>query len=261
MANPNEGKEYKVINIGRRGDPVIKLPGGKICIVSGAPTSVEIGDTIYITGHSSGGGNTDFARYASPPSALEQEAANVRLTSSGTPKAKVTAKSASIDSVVKDAAQSSAPEYMLKIGPTERADSCATAYCPADLLQMNAYSALIELIKRHGDPTIYRESTDRRIAAITFAIYQKAVDTNAVAELQLTIGNEPITDKTTKKLIDYFKPTIGKRYAAAAVVKKGEETGELVGAGVAAESCAVTTPSAPVRYTAASTVGRKGRPG
>ena len=65
---------------------------------------------------------------------------------------------------------------------------------------MNAYDAIVHLIKKHDDKTIYTQHTDRRIAQGLSEVYSRAEKEKALDELVFTLKDNPITNKVEKKL-------------------------------------------------------------
>lgn len=248
-----EGKRYVIQGFGVRGDARIRNPDGKTVFVSEVPKGLHVGDFVSIVGYQVVPGPADFARYAplpgqqartaaAPPVQRPVAAQNPMATPAGRP---VTAAAQMV--------------YILHIGPTSKGDDSAIAIVREDVLGMTAYDAVMHLIAHHDDKSVFADSTDRRIAGRLNDVVARAQRERALEELVFTIGNEPVTNATQKKLEDYFiTPAQSGKYSVQAVVKQEGQAGAAVPPAAAG---APAQPQKPQVARAVSTVARKGSPG
>ena len=199
---------YTVQGIGRggQGDPFITLNNKRVYI-EGAPREMKQGDTLALKVNSfrPSPGQADFAKYRNPIE-LERQAPQQE----------------------QPASELEQEIWYVYIGTSSRGDMSAIARIPGDseILGMGAYDALTMLIRQHEDSTIYRQSTDRRIAGDISRIYESAEGDNALDELEYTLGNKPVTSNTKTPLREYFSTKEGKHRAQSTVERKKDQKAE-----------------------------------
>ncbi|MBT7902596.1 hypothetical protein HN587_01960 [Candidatus Woesearchaeota archaeon] len=198
-----EDQIYKVLGFGGRGDARVRDDNGRTIFVSNCPNGLEEGAEIGIRGLRDGRGSSDFANYAHPD----------RIQSTQTQRP------------AQSPLRRAEPKhhYVLHLGPSSRLDSCAIAVCKPEILEMNAYDALVHLVERAGQKNLFTTSTDRRIAKGLQTTYERAQGDDASEELVWTLNGEAITSKTTKKLSDYMRMDEGK-YRAKATMTESDST-------------------------------------